>query len=180
MKIYTKTGDHGKTSMLGAANVDKTHQAIEVYGTVDEANAHIGKLIALIYQDGLKLNTDLLLRIQSDLFDLGSELACAKDSYLEKLPRRLTPGSIETLEQAIDEMSRELPELKGFILPGGAIASAEAHLCRTVIRRAERSLIAMKAFSEVHSAYLNRLSDYFFTLARLINKLSGKNDLLWT
>lgn len=180
MKIYTKTGDHGKTSMLGASDVSKTHQAIEVYGTIDEANAHIGKLVALIHQDNLEIDTDGLLKIQSELFDLGSELACAKDSFLEKLPRRIAMDSVRSLESAIDKMSVDLPELKGFILPGGEAASAEAHLCRTVIRRAERALIKMDIFSEVHSAYLNRLSDYFFTLARYINHTAGKSDLLWT
>jgi len=168
MRIYTRTGDKGKTSIIGG-RVDKDDVRVEAYGTVDELNSFVGKLVSEL--DGEKFADVLadLEKIQHELFDMGADLANVSKARESKLAE----DAVGYLEERIDAMSGETPALQKFILPGGAPASASAHICRTVARRAERQVVKlMKADPDVPGVclqYLNRLSDYFFELARVIN-----------
>ena len=164
MKIYTKTGDKGETSLIGGVRVSKTDTRIEAYGTVDELNSFIG-VIRDTADD--KQAEETLLRIQNILFTIGSELASAPGNKM-KLPE-VEVSDIEQLESAMDSMNEVLPELRNFILPGGDIAASHCHVARCVCRRAERRVVALAQVAEIDEKivrYLNRLSDYLFTLAR--------------
>ncbi len=180
MKIYTKAGDQGKTSLIGGTRVPKSHIRIETYGTVDELNSFIGLLNDLVVD--AKINADLK-EIQDRLFTVGSSLACdpEKDSAL-KIPD-LKEEDIVGLELAMDSMNEVLAPMKSFIIPGGHQAISTAHIARCVCRRAERWCVNMQEedlFVEVLVIkYLNRLSDYLFTLARYIGHLNGVADLPW-
>jgi cob(I)alamin adenosyltransferase len=180
MKIYTRTGDRGKTGLFGGVRVDKDDIRVEAYGTVDETNAAIGAARAL----GLSPVVDAVLtRVQEDLFVLGAELATAPDK-VERLGFPLLGSSdVERLEQAIDAAELGLAPLKSFILPGGSTAAAALHLARTVCRRAERRLLTAAKAATVRSelvVYLNRLSDLLFVLARTANHDAGIADVPWT
>ena len=172
-KIYTKTGDTGKTSLLGGQRVEKFHNRIEAYGTVDELNSFIGLLICETNNANI-INS--LLNIQNKLFNAGSKLAVeGKISF--QIPE-IIEDDIEFLEKKIDEMNEELPELKNFILPGGNRASSLAHVCRTVCRRAERRTLSIPDESNmIILKYLNRLSDYFFVLSRKLSDID--NEKTW-
>ncbi|MCO6482758.1 MAG: cob(I)yrinic acid a,c-diamide adenosyltransferase [Flavobacteriales bacterium] len=166
MKIYTRTGDKGQTALLNGKRVPKDSLRIEAYGTIDELNSHVGMLRDLL-GDG---NRELLLDIQMKLFDLGSTLSAADEETIErfKVPQ-VGDSDVEGLEKAMDAMDSDLPVQRHFILPGGHPAVSQAHICRTVCRRAERLLIrlaAEEAVPEIAIRYLNRLSDLFFMLAR--------------
>ena len=180
MKIYTKAGDQGKTSLIGGTRVPKSHIRIETYGTVDELNSFIGLLNDLVVDT--KINTDLK-EIQDRLFTVGSSLACdpEKDSAL-KIPD-LKEEDIAGLESAMDAMNEVLAPMKSFIIPGGHQAISTAHVARCVCRRAERWCVNMQEedlFVEtLVIKYLNRLSDYLFTLARYIGHLNGVADIPW-
>jgi cob(I)alamin adenosyltransferase len=180
MKIYTKAGDQGKTSLIGGTRVPKSHIRIETYGTVDELNSFIGLLNDLVVD--VKINADLK-EIQDRLFTVGSSLACdpEKDSAL-KIPD-LKEEDITGLELAMDAMNEVLAPMKSFIIPGGHQAISTAHIARCVCRRAERWCVNMQEedlFVEtLVIKYLNRLSDYLFTLARYIGHLNGVADLPW-
>ena len=180
MKIYTKAGDQGKTSLIGGTRVPKSHIRIETYGTVDELNSFIGLLNDLVVDE--KINADLK-EIQDRLFTVGSSLACdpEKDSAL-KIPD-LKEDDIIGLELAMDAMNEVLAPMKSFIIPGGHQAISTAHIARCVCRRAERWCVNMQEedlFVEtLVIKYLNRLSDYLFTLARYIGHLNGVADLPW-
>jgi len=180
MKIYTKSGDQGKTSLIGGTRVPKSHIRIETYGTVDELNSFIGLLNDLVVDT--KINTDLK-EIQDRLFTVGSSLACdpEKDSAL-KIPD-LKEEDITGLESAMDAMNEVLAPMKSFIIPGGHQAISTAHVARCVCRRAERWCVNMQEedlFVEtLVIKYLNRLSDYLFTLARYIGHLNGVEDIPW-
>lgn len=180
MKIYTKAGDQGKTSLIGGTRVPKSHIRIETYGTVDELNSFIGLLNDLV--GDAKINADLK-EIQDRLFTVGSSLACdpEKDSAL-KIPD-LKEEDIVGLELAMDAMNEVLAPMKSFIIPGGHQAISTAHIARCVCRRAERWCVNMQEedlFVEtLVIKYLNRLSDYLFTLARYIGHLNGVADLPW-
>mgnify|MGYP000503841554 FL=1 len=180
MKIYTKAGDQGKTSLIGGTRVPKSHIRIETYGTVDELNSFIGLLNDLVVD--AKINADLK-EIQDRLFTVGSSLACdpEKDSAL-KIPD-LKEEDITGLELAMDSMNEVLAPMKSFIIPGGHQAISTAHIARCVCRRAERWCVNMQEedlFVEtLVIKYLNRLSDYLFTLARYIGHLNGVADLPW-
>lgn len=180
MKIYTKAGDQGKTSLIGGTRVPKSHIRIETYGTVDELNSFIGLLNDLVVD--AKINADLK-EIQDRLFTVGSSLACdpEKDSAL-KIPD-LKEEDIVGLELAMDAMNEVLAPMKSFIIPGGHQAISTAHIARCVCRRAERWCVNMQEedlFVEtLVIKYLNRLSDYLFTLARYIGHLNGVVDLPW-
>lgn len=186
MKIYTKTGDKGKTRLVGGCLVSKSDLRIEAYGSVDELNAIFG--LTLVELDNeVKNNKNLtelkqqLLRIQNELFNLGSLLACEDPDLMLKLPA-LTDQHIHKLEKEIDEMTAPLPELKNFILPGGSRISALMHMARTVCRRAERNSVKLYEKHpeiEIGMVYLNRLSDYCFVAARYCNHLSGIKDWIW-
>lgn len=177
MKIYTKTGDKGTTSLFGGKRVSKKDIQIEAYGTVDELNAFIGLLIAQI-EDKAVQNT--LKTTQSTLFDIGSHLASdgTADKFLPEIPIE----SYTMLEKEMDRYEQELPALKSFILPGGNETISLAHICRTICRRAERRVVSLADEMTVNTAiviYLNRLSDYFFVLARKIAAMDGIDEVKW-
>ncbi len=164
MKIYTKRGDKGETSLIGGSRVSKTHVRIEAYGTVDELNSVVG-----VIRDtaDFKDIDQFLVDIQNRLFTIGSELASTPDSKMQ-IPK-LEESDIEVLEKEMDRMDEHLPQLKNFILPGGDLTASHCHVARCVCRRAERRVVALADDSEVDEKiirYLNRLSDYLFTLAR--------------
>ncbi|WP_374948319.1 cob(I)yrinic acid a,c-diamide adenosyltransferase [Mucilaginibacter sp.] len=167
MKIYTKTGDKGYTSLIGGTRVPKHHLRIESYGTVDELNSYIGLVRD---QDLAAHDKEILKQVQDRLFTIGSSLAADPEKSKMVIPD-LHAEDIELLEQEIDRMNEILPELKHFISPGGSNAISYCHIARCVCRRAERLSVHLAEESTVDdkvNIYLNRLSDYLFTLARLI------------
>jgi cob(I)alamin adenosyltransferase len=179
MKIYTKGGDKGTTSLFGGKRVSKKDLQIEAYGTVDELNAHIGAIIAEVSESEPRQD---MMRFQSILFDIGSHLASdgTADKYLPELKEEL----IEYLETRMDAMTAKLPELKSFILPGGNKRVALTHICRTVCRRAERRVVHLSENNPNDNIswclrYLNRLSDYFFVLSRYLMLLDGVDEVKW-
>ena len=172
MKIYTRTGDRGETSLFGGARVPKNDARIEAYGTIDELNSHLG-VVRVTWPD------DQLLNVQRDLFDIGAHLASPGTSRFAGVEA----SRIEQLERAIDTMEAELAPLKSFILPGGTGTAAQLHVARTVCRRAERLVVALHdndPATQSSIAYLNRLSDYLFVAARFANKREGVDDVPWT
>ena len=180
MKIYTKAGDLGKTSLIGGTRVPKSHIRIESYGTVDELNSFIGLLSDLITTSEIK---NILKEVQDRLFTVGSSLACDPDKEPHLKIPDLKEGDINFLEQQIDAMNLELAPMKSFILPGGHQAISTAHIARCVCRRAERWCVNLQEedlFVEpMVIQYLNRLSDYLFVLARYIGQLNGIADQPW-
>jgi len=181
MKIYTKTGDKGNTSLIGGTKVPKSHLRIEAYGTVDELNSYIGLCRDLL--DATVAAGDLLQEIQDRLFTIGSSLACdpAKEPRM-RLPD-LAETDIELLEKAIDGMNEELPAMKNFILPGGHPTVSHIHIARCVSRRAERCVVRLEQESPQADSltlkYLNRLSDYLFVLARFAGMKLGAEEVAW-
>ncbi|MEO0337103.1 MAG: cob(I)yrinic acid a,c-diamide adenosyltransferase [Pseudomonadota bacterium] len=182
MKIYTKTGDQGETSLIGGARVKKFDPRLEAYGTVDELNSHIGVLRSdLSQQPGLIEVDRFLHRVQHQLFKIGSQLACEDEEMREKLPK-LESEVVQEIESEIDRLESELPELKSFILPGGSRLASLCHVCRTVCRRAERRTAVVKDPTLEQMGiflFLNRLSDYFFVLARTCNQVCEVADVPW-
>ena len=179
-KIYTKTGDKGKTSLIGGTKVPKSHIRIESYGTVDELNSFIG-LLADKLQDVHSKN--MLKEIQDRLFTIGSSLACDPDKEtLMKIPD-LKETDITLLENEMDKMNEALPLMRAFILPGGHETVSTAHVVRCVCRRAERNCVAMQEsetfIDPLIIKYLNRLSDYLFVLARYISHLVKAEEIEW-
>ncbi len=180
-KIYTKTGDTGGTSLIGGVRVVKNHIRIESYGTVDELNSYLGMVNDLCANEEINV---WLKEIQDRLFTIGSMLATAPEKETKmKLPD-LLDTDISWMENLIDTMSVKLPEMRSFILPGGNIASSTCHVARCVCRRAERICVAMQEEGEFIQAivikYLNRLSDFLFTLCRYINYINNTKEVLWT
>ncbi|RCH56378.1 cob(I)yrinic acid a,c-diamide adenosyltransferase [Mucilaginibacter hurinus] len=173
MKIYTKTGDKGYTSLIGGMRVPKHHVRIESYGTVDELNSYIG----LIRDQGLSVrDKDVLKHIQDRLFTIGASLAADPEKSRMVIPD-LNTADVDLLEKEIDEMNLQLPELRSFILPGGSNSISFCHVARCVCRRAERIVVHLSQESTVDEKviiYLNRLSDYLFTLAR---KLAADSEV---
>lgn len=183
MKIYTKTGDEGKTALYGGQRVDKDHLRIATFGNVDELNAELGVARAeLVRSDERYLEIDQLLgRVQNQLFDLGAELATPEPAAHGT--QLLGNPAIAALEQAIDRWEDELPPLKQFILPGGTPAAAQLHVARCVCRRSERSLVSLMREATIRPevmVYLNRLGDLLFVLARAANHLAAQPDVPWT
>ncbi len=182
-KIYTRTGDDGETGLGDGTRVPKHGARVSAYGDVDEANAAIGvALVAIEAESGTTDVASLLRTVQNDLFDLGADL-CVPDSDAPDAPEalRITDAQVEALEQAIDQFNAELAPLKSFVLPGGSAAAAHLHQARTIARRAERSVTALAAREKVNPtaiAYINRLSDLLFVLARRANG-NGADDVLW-
>lgn len=178
MKIYTKTGDKGTTALYGGKRLSKGDLKIEAYGTIDELNSFIGLTAAYLEE---KEYHDLLIDIQSRLFDIGTHLAAEtgkKNLILPEIPE----AKITLLENYIDKMNEHLPELKFFILPGGSQAAATAHIARTVCRRAERCVVRLADQDEVPPIiiqYLNRLSDFLFVLARKFAKDANEQEIIW-
>lgn len=182
MKIYTKRGDAGKTSLVDGSAISKSDIRLKTYGTLDELNSHLGLLVSMLNSEA-KFTNELghLNDIQIWLFQLGSQLACADSEMAKKLPT-ITEEQIESMEQKMDSWEDELPPLKNFILPGGHLASSQAHICRTVARRAERACVSLneqEALEVLAVPFLNRLSDYFYSLARLINARLGIPSVEW-
>ena len=176
MKIYTKTGDDGNTGLQGDLRISKSHERIFAYGAVDEANASLGVILSQ------KLDSDIsevLQKIQNELFILGSDLS---NPNLTDLRNRVTKEMIENLELFIDRFETELEPLMNFILPGGIFSASLLHQSRTIIRRAETHTVKLSERDEINQnciIYLNRLSDLFFVMSRLINKRNGSKDILW-
>ncbi|CAM2066981.1 Corrinoid adenosyltransferase [Sulfidibacter corallicola] len=185
-KVYTKTGDKGTTSLVGGQRVPKNHLRIEAYGTVDELNAFVGSLAQSVSEDAHQSTEvnwfwGVLVRIQHELFNLGSILATLPSDVHPKQPR-IREADIRQLEADIDHCNKGCPPLRSFVLPGGSRQNTDLHICRTVCRRAERQLIALGTQDEVDPLciqYLNRLSDAFFVWSRWINRLMDKEEVLW-
>lgn len=180
LKIYTKTGDKGNTSLIGGTKVPKSHIRIESYGTVDELNSYLGLVSDYLTHEHTKI---ILKEIQDRLFTIGSSLACDPDREpMLKLPD-LKQEDVLLLEQEIDKMNEQLPAMKNFILPGGHVAVSTIHIARCVCRRAERICVAMQEEELFVDAlviiYLNRLSDYLFVLARYIGLLLQVPEIAW-
>lgn len=178
MKIYTKTGDKGQTSLIGGTRVPKHHIRIESYGTVDELNSYIG----LIASQDISADVKLLLKeIQDRLFTVGASLAADPEKSKMKIPD-LSESDITLLEKEMDAMNESLPELKHFVLPGGSTTVSYCHIARCVCRRAERLTVALAESSFVDNkvtVYLNRLSDYLFTLGRKLGHDAGVVENIW-
>ena len=178
MKVYTKKGDKGKTQLLGGSMVDKDHAKLECYGTIDELNSFIGN----VYDQELNsFHKEILLKIQNQLFNLGSIISFDGKKNKIKLPN-IKIENIKMLEKAIDKMEENLPKLKSFILPSGHPTASKCHIARTVCRRAERNLVTLSKTTKIdilHLQYLNRLSDYLFILSRAILKDNGGTEIEW-
>lgn len=187
MKIYTKTGDKGKTSLIGGTKVYKSDLRIEAYGTVDELNSFVGLCL-----DHLKSHniSNVLSEIQDRLFTIGSALACDPEKETKLKIPDLHETDVELLEKEIDKMNEVLPVMKSFILPGGHVTVSTLHITRTVCRRAERCCVKMEkkemvredSLGDIKShiiKYLNRLSDYLFVLARFAAQLLGVEEIPW-
>lgn len=176
--IYTKTGDKGKTSLVGGKRVSKTHIRLDAYGTVDELNSFVGLLVCEVKDEELK---DFLLYIQNKLFVVGSYLATEAEAQTEKSAVIITDSDIEALEIMMDKIDAQLPKLTRFILPGGSESAARAHICRTICRRAERNIYKVADEYPIHEMiliFLNRLSDFFFLTARFECQKTGK-EMYW-
>ncbi len=179
MKVYTKKGDLGKTSILGQQNVDKDDLRIIAYGTVDELNSFIGLLSCQTEDANL---IDELRAIQNTLFTVGSELASIPDVFEKLKLQAVGDEEVSMLETWIDAQTVLLPELKSFVLPGGSTANSTAHIARTVCRRAERNCVTLSKAAEIRPeiiTYLNRLSDYLFTFARTMTRLTQTKEIEW-
>lgn len=179
-KIYTKTGDGGKTRLGDNSPIDKTDLRVEAFGSVDELNAVLGLALSCEAQDSE--TTRVLRRIQNDLFDLGADLCCPLDTKEEAGQKlRATSRQVQFIEGLIDRYNENLEPLRSFVLPGGSALSARLHLARTVCRRAERSVWALQKRDPLNAQvaiYLNRLSDLLFVLSRHHNG-EGQDDILW-
>ncbi len=177
MKIYTKTGDKGTTSLLGGRKVPKHAIRIETYGTLDELNAHIGMIMALMHETHPQLT-----QIQEEIFTLGAQFANDPEKELKMTIPQIEMSSIIALEKSIDQMEEDLPPMKNFILPGGNTLVAQIHISRCVCRRAERLATLLESeenIPEFAIQYLNRLSDFLFVLARFMAKKTGAEEIPW-
>lgn len=201
-KVYTRTGDKGTTSLVGGVRIKKSDVRIEAYGTVDELSAQLGLLVAQMNEilpignsqgethttgsnteaAGMEGERDLLVRVQNNLFNVCTHLATDQSQTPLYPSARLAEGEIELLEKRIDRIMQELPERQGFVLPGGHPVACQAHICRTVCRRAERRIAALAEVATVGhemQQYVNRLSDYLFVLAKKINFNQGVSEIIW-
>lgn len=179
-KIYTKTGDKGKTSLIGGTKVLKSHRRIDAYGTTDELNSFVG--LSLDYLNSFLID-NVLAEVQDRLFTIGSALACDPEKETKLKIPDLHEEDVTLLEKEIDKMTAELPPMKSFILPGGHVAVSTLHVARCVCRRAERLCVGLqKKNDEVDPLiiiYLNRLSDYLFVLARFAAKKLSVEEIPW-
>ncbi|RMH17859.1 MAG: cob(I)yrinic acid a,c-diamide adenosyltransferase [Acidobacteria bacterium] len=178
-KVYTRTGDDGTTGLGSGVRVVKTAPRVVAYGTVDELSSHLGVARAAGVVEPLD---EHLSRIQNELFHLGAELCMPPSEQARRPGPRLAARHVDALEALMDELSRSLPPLANFILPGGTPAAAQLHVARAVCRRAEREVIALarqEAVGEHVVPYLNRLSDALFVMARYDNRQRGEDDVLW-
>ncbi len=186
-RVYTRSGDDGSTNLVNGRRVPKDDPKVEAYGVIDELNALVGLAVATIrlaVVDCPELSQleQIFLRLQNELFNLGSQLATDADEIGPQQPRIL-PAQIERLEREIDAMNEDLPELASFVLPGSPVLNAQLHVCRTVCRRAERCICTLARKNEedltVPRRYLNRLSDAFFIWGRWVCHKTGVEEVLW-
>ena len=178
-KVYTRTGDKGETSLVGGVRIKKSDIRLEAYGTVDELSAHLGLLISQMPEGDERT---LLIRVQNDLFNVCTHLATDQSQTPLYPSAHLPEGEIDLLEQRIDKLMKELPERQGFVLPGGHPTACQAHVCRTVCRRAERRIAELAENAIVApemQQFVNRLSDYLFVLAKIINFNESVSEILW-
>ena len=178
-KVYTRTGDKGETSIVGGIRMKKSSERLEAYGTVDELSSHLGLLAAMLPEGEHK---SMIIRIQRNLFNVCTNLATDQSQTPLYDSAKLPDGEIELLEKEVDRMMGLLPERQGFILPSGTQAAAQAHVCRTVCRRAERRIVALSEVAIVSpevQQYVNRLSDYLFVLAKIINFNESVSEIIW-
>ena len=178
-KVYTRGGDMGQTSLVGGQRVSKASVRLEAYGTVDELSSHLGLLAAMLPDDADK---KMIIRIQNCLFNVCTNLATEQETTPLYPSAYLPDGEIEMLEQKVDEIMQLLPERQGFVLPGGTKEAAQAHVCRTVCRRAERRIVALSEIAQITPSvlqYVNRLSDYLFVLAKKINFNVNHSEIVW-
>jgi cob(I)alamin adenosyltransferase len=178
-RIYTRTGDEGETSLFGGKRLPKDHLRIESYGTLDELNAQIGLLRDQLQDPELR---EELHEIQNRLFSMGSYLAMDPDKKSDPI-EMIRKADVEALEQAMDRMDEDLEPLRNFILPGGHVTVSQAHIARCVCRRAERLVVALSREESVEGIilqYLNRLSDFFFILARYLGHRLGVEEVIWS
>jgi len=179
MKIYTKKGDQGETGLIGGTRVSKSSLRIECYGTIDELNSYLGILRTIIKSES---SIAEIIDIQDSLFTIGSHLACDPSKKTMKLPE-IKSSDINTLENWIDTMDSNLEPLQSFTLPGGSISSAHCHVARCICRRAERLIVDLNEndndVNTLITPYLNRLSDYLFTLSRKLTVDDGAEELKW-
>jgi cob(I)alamin adenosyltransferase len=179
MKIYTKTGDKGETSLIGGKRLSKAHPRIDTYGLVDELNVYIGLVRD---QTTASSRKEFLINIQNKLFTVGSLLASDPDKKMASKIPQLKETDIEVLELAIDAMDSELPAMRFFVLPGGHTAVSFCHLARVICRKAERACISLRENEPIPDLivqYLNRLSDYLFVLSRLMTQELGAEEIPW-
>ncbi len=178
-KIYTRTGDDGTTGLVDGSRLAKHAARMEAIGAVDEANSAIGLALVVLRETA---SAPAIFRIQNDLFDLGADLATPGDDFApSEMVLRMVPDQAEWLEQAIDAITDWLTPLTSFILPGGSEGAGRVHVARAAVRRAERAMVALSESDPVNPAalaYINRLSDYLFVLARALNG-GGADDVLW-
>jgi len=180
MKIYTRTGDKGKTALIGGTRVPKYHDRIEAYGTVDELNAFVG--LIRDHQEIDQESRKMLIEVQDRLFTLESHLAEDGAGTLATAMPPLNESDVKLLEDEIDRMNDSLPPLTNFILPGGHVLVSYCHVARTVCRRAERIAVRLSEnfpVDKLDLRYLNRLSDYFFVLARFLGQKTGSKEIIW-
>ncbi len=183
--IYTKTGDKGTTSLVSGTRVPKDDARLWAYGTVDELNSHVGMLISLMEIDAcFQKEKDLLQEVQHNLFNLASNLACEVDKRQNFSLPKIHEEIFSQMEEGMDSLDQEVGAIEGFILPGGSLASSQAHICRTVCRRLEREMWSFKnssqeEFPENGEKFINRLSDYFFMIARVANARRKRSDIYW-
>lgn len=178
-KVYTRTGDKGMTSLVGGVRIKKTDVRLEAYGTVDELSAQLGLLAAMLHEGEERTE---IIRVQNNLFNVCTHLATDQSKTPLYPSAYLAEGEVERLEALVDSIMKELPERQGFVLPGGCQAAAQAHVARTVCRRAERRIAALAETAAVApeiQQYVNRLSDYLFVLAKKINFSAGQPEIIW-
>lgn len=176
--VYTKTGDKGTTALVGGTRVPKSHPRLEAYGTIDELNSFIGFLACEIKEE---VDLKILSFIQNKLFTVGSYLATETEAISPKAASIIKDSDIQLIESQMDEIDSQLPAIREFILPGGSEAASRSHICRSVCRRAERCIYRVKAEYPVDEnimIFVNRLSDYFFLLARKVSNRMGK-EIFW-
>jgi cob(I)alamin adenosyltransferase len=179
MKIYTKSGDKGKTSLIGGKRIDKDELQVEAYGSVDELNSNLGLLVEYLTQ---KNDKEFILEIQNKLFIIGSQLAFDIKSSNNLVLPSLDKNSIIKIENEIDLIESQVSKMTNFIIPGGSKIISICHICRSVCRRAERRVVSLSKQSKIDSLiiiFLNRFSDYLFVLSRKIANDTGIDEILW-
>lgn len=177
--LYTRTGDKGTTSLVGGERVSKAHQRIECYGTTDELNSFIGLLSDAVTE---QQDRDFLRFVQHKMFSIGSYLATDQNNTELRIESKVTDETIKRIENEIDRLDSSLPKLQNFVLPGGGRSASLAHVCRTVCRRAERQIYRLAETDTVEDnvlIFINRLSDYFFILARKECILTNGEEIIW-